>query len=71
MEGFTIESLADNEAFVTAAIKATRIAIGIQKREKRDMLRHALHNIAVGKAPNEELQQVYLDAVKGHMDRPQ
>jgi|SRR5579863_612261 len=63
VEGFKIENLADNEPFVSAVIQATRIAIGTHEQEKRAMLRNALLNIAAGKGPQEELQQIYLDAI--------
>lgn len=58
--GFKVENLAENEAFVSATIQATRIAMGTHQREKRDYLRNALLHVAAGDAPEEELQQIFL-----------
>ncbi|HEV2385873.1 MAG TPA: hypothetical protein VGS20_01330 [Candidatus Acidoferrales bacterium] len=63
LDGFKIENLVQDDAFVSATIQATRIAVATHQREKREMLRNALLNIATGKGPREELQQVYLNAV--------
>jgi hypothetical protein len=61
--GFKVESLVGNELFVSAVIQTARIAIGTHRQEKRDMLRNALLNIALGKGPQEDLQEVFLAAV--------
>ena len=49
IDGFTIENLTQDEAFVSAVIEATRSAISTHKDEKRDALRssNALLNIAL------------------------
>lgn len=60
VEGCTIQSLVQDEVFVTAAIQATRIALSTHQVEKRALLRNALLNIATGHAPNEDMQHVYL-----------
>ncbi|MGA2887672.1 MAG: hypothetical protein ABSE51_06435 [Terracidiphilus sp.] len=60
VEGFKFENLAENEAFVSAKIQATLIAIGTHQQEKRKMLRNALLNIALGHAPDEDVQQMFL-----------
>jgi len=62
--GFHLEDLERNEAFVSAALQATRAAVATHQQEKRAMLRNALLRIAVGKGPNEEMQQIYLDAIE-------
>lgn len=64
IEGFNIESLAQNEAFVSATIQATRIAVATHNREKREMLRNVLMKIALGQGPEEDLQQVFLSAIE-------
>ena len=64
VDGFRMEDLANNESFISATIQASRIAIGVHQQEKRDMLRNALLNIATGRCPNEEMQQVYLNAIE-------
>lgn len=61
--GFDPKCLGENEAFVSATIQATRIAASTHQQKKREMLRNALLNIAIGKGPNEELQQIFLNAI--------
>jgi hypothetical protein len=60
VDGFDIESLARNEAFVSATIQATRIAIGTHQDEKRQLLRNALLNIAMSNAFSEDMQHIYI-----------
>jgi len=62
--GFRIEKLADDEAFVSATIQATLIAIGTHQREKREYPRNALLNIAKGITSDEIKQQVFLNAIE-------
>ena len=62
--GFKVEKLAGNEAFVSATIQATLIAIGTHQREKREYLRNALLNIARGTTSDEIKQQVFLNAIE-------
>lgn len=62
--GFRVEKLADNEAFVSATIQATLIAIGTHQREKREYLRNGLLNIAKGITSDEIKQQVFLNAIE-------
>lgn len=62
--GFRIEKLADNEAFISATIQATLIAIGTHQREKREYLRNALLNIAKGITSDEIKQQFFLNAIE-------
>ena len=64
VEGFKVENLADNEAFVSATIQATLIAIGTHQREKREYLRNALLNIAKGITSDEIKQQFFLNAIE-------
>jgi hypothetical protein len=64
VEGFKFENLAENEAFISATIQATRIAIGTHQKEKREYLRNALLNIATGKNSDEIKQQIFLNAVE-------
>ena len=63
-ECFNVESLAQSETFVSAAIQATRIAIATHQEEKRAYLRNALLNIAIGKGPGEIKQQIFLNAIE-------
>jgi hypothetical protein len=61
--GFTIDSLQDNEVFVTAVMHATQVAIRNHHSEKREPLRNAVLNVASGNAPNEDMQLIFLDLV--------
>jgi hypothetical protein len=61
--GFTIDSLQNNEVFVTAVMHATQVAIRNHHSEKREALRNALLNVASGNAPNEDMQLIFLDLV--------
>ncbi|HYK36171.1 hypothetical protein [Alloacidobacterium sp.] len=63
VNGF-IENLAQNEAFVTATIQATRIAIGTHQADKRRLLRNALLNIATSTAFSEDMQHIYLQWIE-------
>ena len=63
VDGLKIEDLAQNEAFVSATIQASRIAIGNHQQEKRSLLRNALVNIAAGNGPDEDLQHIYLQLI--------
>lgn len=58
-----VGDLANNEAFVSAMIQATRIAASTNKDEKRTILRNALLNVALGKGPDEDTQHIFLNVV--------
>lgn len=58
------ENLSENEAFVSAAQQAARIAMSTHQREKREYLRNALLNIAIRREPSEEFQQIFLKAIE-------
>jgi hypothetical protein len=60
IDGFTVESLTQDEAFVSAVIEATRSAISTHKDEKRDALRNGLLNIALRRSTDEDQQQTFL-----------
>ncbi len=63
IEGFSVESLTQNEEFVSAVIEASRIALSTHQHEKRVLLRNALISVAAGRAPSEDLQHVFLNAI--------
>lgn len=63
IEGFRVEDLANNEAFVSATIQATRIAIGTHQSEKHKYLRNALLNVAKGTTSDDLKQQIFLNAI--------
>lgn len=63
VDAFNLEDLTKNEEFVSATVQATRIAMATHLTEKHTMLRNALFNIAAEKGPNDDLQQVFFNAI--------
>ncbi len=63
VEGLSPESLQQNEAFVSATMQATQIALRTHQEEKLAALRNAILNIAIGRAPNEDMQTMFLQFV--------
>ena len=63
-EECNVENVVRNEAFISASIQATRIALATHQEEKRQYLRNALLNIALGKGPDELRQQIFLNAIE-------
>lgn len=61
--GLSIESLRDNEQFVSAVMHASQIALRTHQEEKRQALRNALLNVASGQAPDEALQLMFLNFI--------
>lgn len=59
--GINLEDLGQNEEFVSAVMHATTIAIRTHREEKRDALRNAVMNVAVGQSPEEALQHMFLE----------
>lgn len=59
-----VEHIFNDEAFISASIQATHIAVATHQREKRQYLRNALLNIAEGKRPDETKQQIFLNAIE-------
>ena len=59
IDGFSVENLTQDEAFVSAVIEATRSAISTHKDEKRDALRNGLLNIALHRSTDEDQQQTF------------
>lgn len=63
VDGFTIETLAGNEAFVTAVMHASQVAIKNHQKEKIEALHNAVLNVASGKAPEEDEQMMFLNFI--------
>jgi hypothetical protein len=59
-EQIDAESLAQNEAFISATMQASRAAIQTHQKEKLDALRNAVLNVAAGRAPEEDEQAMFL-----------
>jgi len=56
----TCESLRDNDVFITTGFHATQIAMRSHQKEKLEALRNAVINAALPKAPDEDLQLMFL-----------
>ncbi len=54
-----------SEAFTTAFLQASRIAMRTHEQEKLDALRNAVVNVAAGKGPEDDLQVMYFDVMDG------
>jgi len=57
----TPEKLSKNEAFVTTVLRATEIAVRTHQQEKLEALRNAVVSAALPDAPDETLQQIFLN----------
>lgn len=61
VDGFSAESLAENEQFITTLIQATQIAIQNHQEEKLTALRNAVLNAALPNSIQEDLQVIFLN----------
>jgi hypothetical protein len=64
VDGFRFDDLGQNEQFVSATLQATQAALRTHQKEKLAALRNAVMNVAVAKAPSENLQVVFLNLVE-------
>jgi hypothetical protein len=62
-EEFKIESLKNNENFITKLITANIIAVKTHQKEKLDALKNAVLNSVLPYAPNEDLQTIILNLI--------
>lgn len=62
-KGLKLSELQNNEAFVSAVMHASQIALRTHQAAKRDALRNAIINVAKGQTPGETLQNVFLNLV--------
>ena len=58
-----LEDLQDNETFITTVMQASQAAIRNHQSEKREALRNAVLNAALPHAPEESLQQHFINQV--------
>ena len=58
-----VEELKNNEAFIDAVIKASRIAIADTQKEKIEALKNAITHSALPGSPDKSLQQVFFNYV--------
>jgi hypothetical protein len=59
-----VESITNGEAFLSAAVQATQIAIATHRSEKWEMLRNALLNVAAGNGPADDRQEIFIAAIE-------
>lgn len=59
----TPERLSQNEAFTTTFLHASQIALRTHQEEKRQALLNTVLNVAIGDAPDDSLQLMFLDAL--------
>lgn len=62
-DGIKLESLSENEQFVSAVMSASQVAIRTHQAEKLEALRNAVENVARGQAPDEALQHMFFGFV--------
>lgn len=58
-QGIDLAALGQNEEFVSAVMYATTIVIRTHKEEKREALRNAVINVALGQSPDEALEHMF------------
>jgi hypothetical protein len=63
VEGFKLEDLTKNEAFITTVTHASQAAIRNHQKEKLEALRNAVLNAALPNAPEQDLQLMFLTYV--------
>ena len=61
--GLKLDELQNNEEFVSAVMHALQIALRTHQVAKLDALRNAIMNVAKGQAPDEALQNVFLNLI--------
>lgn len=54
ISGFHLDTLADNEQFVSATLQATQAALRTHQKEKLEALRNAVLNTAVNQEPEDD-----------------
>ena len=63
VEGFRIENLKDNEQFISIVLTATQSANRNHQREKREALRNAVLNVAVGSGLEQDAEAIFLSLI--------
>ncbi|MFA5080038.1 MAG: hypothetical protein WC472_00215 [Candidatus Paceibacterota bacterium] len=63
VKSFSMESLSQNESFITTITHATQIAIRNHQKEKLEALKNIVLNVVRGNSPDEDLQLMFLDYV--------
>ena len=60
VEGFDVLALSGNDDFLTAIAGGVTVATRTAEQEKRDLLRHAVLNAALGRVPDFDMQSVFI-----------
>lgn len=60
---FHLDDLEHNEKFVSATLQATQAAMKTHQREKREALRNAVLNVALGHEPETDRQTLFLSLI--------
>ncbi|MBZ5635395.1 MAG: hypothetical protein LAO55_19905 [Acidobacteriia bacterium] len=60
VKGFRFDNLGQNQEFVSATLQATQAALQTHLKDKREALRNAVLNVALGKEPDPNRQQQFL-----------
>jgi hypothetical protein len=63
VEGFRISDLSQNEAFISATIQATQIALRTHQQQKREALRNSVLNVFRDKSLDEEKQTFFFSLI--------
>ena len=63
IEDFNIETLSQNDMFITTVMHASQVAIRNHQKEKLEVLRNAVLNAALPNAPEEDIQIMFLNFV--------
>jgi hypothetical protein len=66
MEGFSFDDLQRREDFASAFLRASRIAATTHRKEKLQALCNAVLNVAIGDAPDDDLQVVFLSLIEAY-----
>jgi hypothetical protein len=62
-KGIDIGELSKNEAFISTVLQASQAALRTHHEEKLEALKNAVINVAVGNAPNEDIQTMFINLV--------
>lgn len=60
VDGFDISALSSNDDFLSAITVGVNVATRTAQQEKRDLLRHAVLNAALGRVPDFDMQSVFI-----------
>jgi hypothetical protein len=63
VENFQIDKLVEDEAFITASLQATQVAIRTHQQEKLEAIRNTVLNSALNTDLNDELQLLFLSTI--------